>query len=159
MVGEGVKNTGGRGWGVLQSRKECSGVPWTKINKNHVSEISGQLQQIFFLILEVVSHGVDPLTRVPLTRGILTRVPLTRGFLTRGFLWPEVPLTRGSFWPEGPFDQRLHWPEFFLPEGLFDQSVFLTRGSVWPEGLVDKIKSILVYEDINLWSTHRILPK
>ena len=33
-----------------------------------------------------IGVGVDPLTRVPLTRGILTRVPLTRGIFTRGYL-------------------------------------------------------------------------
>ena len=82
--------------------------------------------------------------RVPLTRGSFDQ----RVLLTRGSLWPEVPLTRG-FSTRGSI-----WPE-----GLFDQRVYLTRGSIWQVGLFDKIKSILVNEDINFWSTHWILPK
>ena len=75
--------------------------------------------------------GVDPLTRVPLTKGyfwpefFFTRVPLTRGFLTRGFL------TRGFLWPEGLLDQRFHWPEDFLTRVTFHQRYPMHYS--WPE--------------------------
>ena len=86
-----------------------------------------------------VSEGVDPLTRVP---------------LTRGYFWPEF------FWPESHWPE-VFWPEDFWPEGSFDQRVYLTRGSIdqrffWPELLSTRDTQCIIF-DQRIKKMHLIL--